>query len=375
VSDNITNQVLLDNLGHAILLFSNDNKLAQHNTMAGTVLGADLNVIRERGWVAAVELFNANIKSDDDNALDNVRKRALASQRPIRFHTTRNGEYVPGWASAVTATDGSVYTLITLDNVDWGLVNSVLERFNREMREAVDSTIGHINLINKTLYKKDDDEATAKIARRLGGFSKLIAMHMKRTQRLMTMVERLEVIRTGKIRPNAQESRTKIKLDDFLEDFMESLSEMELLDPETEAHDYRSRIKLNLQEGIVLNASPRYLTYTLQELLRNAIMYSLRGTPITINASFRNTVAQIDVVDEGHGIREKDYKRVFTPFERGSQPQIISEFGYGLALHLCSNEINAMNGKLWFTSTENISTTFSMMLPLYQDASSSSMNQ
>jgi signal transduction histidine kinase len=363
VSDTIANQVLLDSLGHAVLMFNSENKLVMHNIMAGTLLGADLNLIRDAGWNAMVQLFDSNLKQAED-ALNVVRGRALTSDRPIRFQVYRSGEYLPCWAAALGDKNGNVFTLIMLDSTDWNIVQSVFERFNHEMRDAVQSTIGHITLINRTLYNKDDDPVTAKLARRLGGFSKLIAMHMKRAERLMGFVERLEVIRTGQIRTVVQESRTKINLIDFIEDFLESLDDPDFLDPETEIHDFRSRIKIDIQKGIVLNVSKRYLTFVLQEILRNAIMYSLRGTPIKIVASIKGNNAQIDIIDEGYGIREKDYERVFTPFERGRQPQIISEFGYGLALHLCRSEIVAMNGKMWFTTVENVSSTFSVLLPM-----------
>jgi two-component system sensor histidine kinase VicK len=70
------------------------------------------------------------------------------------------------------------------------------------------------------------------------------------------------------------------------------------------------------------------------------------------------------VHDDGYGIRESDHDRVFTPFQRARQPQIISEFGYGLAIYLCKHEVEAMNGRIWFDSAEGAGTTFSIALPV-----------
>ncbi|MEZ4668710.1 MAG: ATP-binding protein [Anaerolineae bacterium] len=88
-------------------------------------------------------------------------------------------------------------------------------------------------------------------------------------------------------------------------------------------------------------------------------MYSMKATPIMIMAhtSTGNVSAQIDVVDEGYGVRAKEFERVFMPFERARQPQIIGEFGYGLSLYLCKQEVEAMNGKVWFESEEGVGTT------------------
>ena len=75
------------------------------------------------------------------------------------------------------------------------------------------------------------------------------------------------------------------------------------------------------------------------------------------------------VIDEGYGIRASDSERVFLPFTRSRQPQIMGEFGYGLSLYLCKNEVEAMNGRIWFESEEGTGTTFSIKLPGWREAS------
>jgi K+-sensing histidine kinase KdpD len=75
------------------------------------------------------------------------------------------------------------------------------------------------------------------------------------------------------------------------------------------------------------------------------------------------------VIDEGYGIRAKEFERVFAQFQRARQPQIIGEFGYGLSLYLCKHEVEAMNGKIWFQSEEAVGTTFSFKLPAWREDS------
>ncbi|MEL6525616.1 MAG: HAMP domain-containing sensor histidine kinase, partial [Chloroflexota bacterium] len=200
----------------------------------------------------------------------------------------------------------------------------------------------------------------------------LVEIHMSRAGRLISMLDRLQDIRTGKVKETIRESRKKIDLEDFIEDFVESLDEISLLDPESETHDYRSRVKTSIRDGLYINASSPYLNSALREILRNAIMYSLIGTPVTIVILPKADNVQIDIIDEGYGIRAKENDRIFDPFSRARQPQIISEFGYGLALYLAKTEIEAMNGRLWFTSKEGVGTTFSIQLPAWKDAGSSS---
>lgn len=366
---NLETQAVLDALGHGVLIFDNSGKLVQYNMMAGTILGTDLNVIKSQGWTAAVELFDTGLQAVDTR-LEGIKEQAMQSARPIRFKIYRSGAYIPCWAAAVNGDGGEVYTMLTLDVPDWELVSNVIDRFRNEMHDAVDSTSGHMRLIARALQVGGDtqDPAAAKIARRIGGFTRLVEIHMARAGRLIRLLDRLQDVRTGKVRETIKDTRKKIAIREFLEDFVEVLDEVPLLDPESENHDYRSRISLDIHDSLDVNASAPYLNSALREILRNAIMYSLVGTPVVIKANKKGNNIQLDIVDEGYGVRPKELERVFLPFSRARQPQIISEFGYGLALYLCKVEIESMHGRLWFTSEENVGTTFSIMLPEWKDA-------
>jgi two-component system, NtrC family, sensor histidine kinase KinB len=104
-------------------------------------------------------------------------------------------------------------------------------------------------------------------------------------------------------------------------------------------------------------------------------MYSASESPVTLTAQPIGNGVQIGVADQGAGIRASEYERVFAPFERARQPQIIAEFGYGLSLFLCKHEVEAMNGRLWFESEEGHGATFSVKLPQWQpDATSESVS-
>jgi len=100
-------------------------------------------------------------------------------------------------------------------------------------------------------------------------------------------------------------------------------------------------------------------------VLRNALMYSPPSTPIIMRATrlMPSEVVQIDIVDQGCGIRPKEAERVFAPFQRARQPQVMAEFGYGISLYLVKAELDAMGGRIWYESEEGVGTTFSIKLP------------
>lgn len=361
--------LILDGLGHAVLIFDSDGKLIKENLAARTLLALDIKKVQDEGWSILPMVFDIDKDADD---LDTIRKNAMMGERPIRFHVLRSGEFIPGWATALTTKSGEVMTMLTLELVDWKIVGSVIDRFRDEIQDAVDSTIGHVKLINKTIDTTDPEESVEVLNKRLGGFMRLIEVHMVRSGRLMKMMKRLEDIRTGDMRQYAREERRKIDVEDFLEDFLEEIEEMQLLDPDTPEHDYRGRVTMNVDDSVAVWASRRYLTYVLQDTLRNAIMYSDTDTDVNINVTSQTNTVQIDIVDEGSGVREKEFDRVFEPFLRARQPKVISEFGYGLSLHLCKQEVEAMNGGLWFQTTEKVGTTFSIRLPIWREDKDSS---
>ncbi len=366
-------QSVLDGMGQAVLIFDAEDRLVMDNLAARTLLSTDLKLIRASGWSAAATLFNAR-PGDAGETVEIARKKALESARPVRFHIYRSGEYVPCWVAAVHGIGGEVFTMVTIESMDWTALTEMMTRFRDEVENAATSTQGHTSLILQSLKQPKPKETTEQLARRVSGFVQIIAMHNHRLERLNILMGRLEEIRTGRLGETLRSERRKIVLSDFVEDFVESLDEVKLIDPETEAQNYRARITTSIPTGLTVHASPFRLTTILHDLLRNAIMYSIKAAPIIImaQASAQNQSVQIDVIDEGYGIRAREYERVFAMFQRARQPQIIGEFGYGLSLYLCKHEIEAMNGKIWFQSEEGVGSTFSFKLPIWRESDSAS---
>jgi signal transduction histidine kinase len=364
-------QGVLDGLGQGVLIFDHNGRLVLDNLAARTILGTDLKLIRSEGWTAAAVLFNSG-QHDPNATIDSARKRSLDSARPVRFHTYRAGEYLPCWAAAVQGKSGDVYTMITLETPDWSIVNDLVGKFRDEVTEAVEATEGHINLINQSIKRLSPGATVELLSKRISGFTKLISTHMYRTSHLMELLGRLQALRTGTLMSTVRAEQRHIILEEFVEDFLESLDEITLIDPESEDQDYRGRLSMNIPGDLEIAASPSHLTTILRDVVRNAIMYSMKASSVTISASKQANTVQLDVTDEGYGVRNKESDKVFQPFQRARQPQVIAEFGYGLSLYLCKHEVEAMNGGMWFKSEEGVGSTFSLKLPVWQESSESS---
>lgn len=76
----------------------------------------------------------------------------------------------------------------------------------------------------------------------------------------------------------------------------------------------------------------RYLHRAIQNLVGNACRYA--ESKVHIEYSFENGYCRIDVEDDGPGIPEKDWKRVFSPFTRLDDSRTRASGGYGLGLSI-----------------------------------------
>ncbi len=362
LSDSLDFRAILDGLGQGILIFDQDDRLVLDNVAARTILGANLVLVRSEGWRAAAMLFDA--VQDNRPSADEIRAKALRQAQPVRFHTFLAGAYTPCWATAIYGPGGSIYTLITIERPDWSALTELTSTFRSEARVSITSTRGHAELIKQVVAKRSPNTTIEQLAKQVVGFAGIMSIHMYRLELLTDMLQRLEDIRTGHLVAVLRTYRKPIELVGYLEDLLEDIVESPLVESPDPNVDYRDRIRLDVQEGLQISASKQHLTYIFRDLLRNSLMYSPPDTPITIRAtpSSKARSVQIDIIDTGYGIRQKEMGRVFTPFQRARQPQIIAEFGYGLSLYLVKMEIEAMGGKIWFTSEEGVGTTFSFML-------------
>ena len=366
--ENLDLHAVVDALGQGIVLFNAEDHCILDNLAARTILGANLPLVRSGGWAAFASLLDA-LRGDGLSAAD-VHERALREAgRPVRFSMMLAGVYVPCWAAAVHNPDGNVYLMVTLEVPDWKPLTELLGKFRGEASMSIGSTQGHAELIQQLAANPPKNATVEGMGKRVIGFAEIIATHMYRLQMLMDLLQRLEAIRVGALPDLIRSSRRKLFIAEFIEDFLEESADEGLVEP-SQRQDIRERLIIDVPTELAAHMPPSIFKNVLSDLLRNAIQYS----PVTARIILRATLVsqkrfvQIDVIDEGYGVRAKETERVFTPFQRARQPQIIGEFGYGLSLYCAKIEIEAMSGRLWFESEEGVGSTFSFKVPAWREA-------
>src|SRR5574344_465633 len=99
-------------------------------------------------------------------------------------------------------------------------------------------------------------------------------------------------------------------------------------------------------------------------LVENAAKYSNEGTNVTISTNFSDTsdFISIKVSDEGIGIKQEDFDKIFTKFSRVDNPLTRKVQGSGLGLYITKTLVTKMNGQISVTSNENGS-VFEILIP------------
>ncbi|MBI5769937.1 MAG: PAS domain S-box protein [Verrucomicrobia bacterium] len=103
------------------------------------------------------------------------------------------------------------------------------------------------------------------------------------------------------------------------------------------------------------------LHHILSNLLSNAARYSAAGTTITTGLQVEARRAWLSIEDEGIGIPEADLKRIFDPFERGSNVGTIK--GTGLGLNIVKRMVEMLGGRVAVETVVDRGSRFTVELP------------
>ena len=116
-------------------------------------------------------------------------------------------------------------------------------------------------------------------------------------------------------------------------------------------------------KNLKLYTAPERLGQVMQNLLNNAVKYTVRGS-ITAGYEIRNDEVYFFVKDTGTGIPAVKIKHVFDRYWREKK----DDFGSGLGLPICKEIIERLGGKIGvYSPGENQGCTFWFTLPLKID--------
>lgn len=106
----------------------------------------------------------------------------------------------------------------------------------------------------------------------------------------------------------------------------------------------------------------------LDNLIDNAIKYTIPGGKVTMRVSIDKKYVVVEVGDTGIGIPKAQFHRMFTKFFRAVNAQLAETSGTGLGLYVSYNIVKRHKGTLSFESREGEGSTFVLSLPLVEQA-------
>jgi two-component system sensor histidine kinase SenX3 len=135
----------------------------------------------------------------------------------------------------------------------------------------------------------------------------------------------------------------------------------------TTAHARGISVVRSGDHGIALTGNEAQLTTALGNLLENAVNYSPDDARVVVGARVvqeqDGQVVEINVVDEGIGIKATDAERVFERFYRADPARSRATGGTGLGLAIVKHVATNHGGTVSVRSTEGFGSTFTLRLP------------
>ncbi len=127
--------------------------------------------------------------------------------------------------------------------------------------------------------------------------------------------------------------------------------------------EYKNKFE-NLPQAYV---DPETMRAVLQNLLENAIKYTIEGDKIEIDVKKDGDYLLVSIKDNGIGIPKDQAKDVFLKFFRARNALKQETDGSGLGLYITKTIVEKNGGKIWFESTEGNGSTFYFTVPLQEN--------
>ncbi|RYX90394.1 GHKL domain-containing protein, partial [bacterium] len=125
-----------------------------------------------------------------------------------------------------------------------------------------------------------------------------------------------------------------------------------------------NQVTITVDQLPVIKAENTHMMQLFQNLIANSIKYSREGIKpvIDISSELEDNQWLFSVKDNGIGINQEYYDRVFEIFERLHSRAEYQGTGIGLAN--CKKIVELYGGKIWVESVEGQGSTFYFTIPI-----------
>lgn len=212
-----------------------------------------------------------------------------------------------------------------------------VSNISHELKTPIASIQGFAKLLkNNNITEKEKEE-----------YISIILEETHRLSNLSSNMIKLSKVENQEIVYNKQEFR----LDEQIRKAIIMLEE--------EINKKNINVELETKE-ITVNENQDLIMEIWINLLNNAIKYSNKNGNIKINVLEEDEYIKVNIIDNGIGIPKENQKKIFEKFYQADKSH--SNEGSGLGLAIVKRIVELIDGKITFSSEENIGTAFSVFI-------------
>ena len=126
--------------------------------------------------------------------------------------------------------------------------------------------------------------------------------------------------------------------------------------------DTGKEVNANIPGGVMVNADRGRTGQVLRNLMDNARKYG--GDSVQVEGEAGTDIYTVTISDNGPGIPEEDWERIFEHFEQGTKGDSRSDEGVGLGLPIARQLARAMQGDIWYVPRFPTGASFRFSMPL-----------
>lgn len=188
-------------------------------------------------------------------------------------------------------------------------------------------------------------------------FLQRCAQQMDRLEKLVAVLVSISRLETALISLRQE----KVALSDILTDAVNAVYEKAL----------QKNISIEIcdsdqEDGtsVSLLADRHWTSEAIANILDNAVKYSPAGSTVNLRIHKFCSYVQLEIADQGIGIPQTEYNRIFKRFYRGSHPVIKQSEGSGVGLYLARRIIEEQGGTVTVRSATEQGSVFDVHLSL-----------
>ena len=290
------------------------------------------------------EAYSASLLEDEDRNGHEIEHRIVRFDGTIRF-VHEKWEHLRDGSGKVIRSAGMVH-----DITEQKRSREALERSNRELeqfayvashdlQEPLRAVAGFLQLLESRYGDRLDDKGRHYIERSVN------AAH-----RMQTLIR--ELLTLSRVHTRGA-TFVATDLNGLVEDVLENLQSIVK----------EKSAEINCAELPELKIDAGQIRSLFQNLITNALRYNQNPKPvIEIGCRQQDNVCFFSIKDNGIGIAEEFYKRIFMVFQRLHTEKEYP--GTGLGLALCKRIVERHDGIIWVESQPQRGSTFNFTLPI-----------